>query len=202
MAIITPSNAKTAADGSVLKDALVIIDIETTGISPTGAAITEIAAIKYCGKTLLGEFQTLINPEEKIPSVITNLTGITNAMVKSKPVINEVLPLLLEFLGSPRNTFIGGHNVNFDISFLNFALQASERKKLRHKKIDTLFLARKLIPGEVPNFRLNTLAQYFKVKTEPSHRALADARATVEVLHALMDRAATDGVDLPKGLTI
>ena len=102
----------------------------------------------------------------------------------------------------PRNTFIGGHNVNFDISFLDFVLQASERKKLRHKKIDTLFLARKLIPGEVPNFRLNTLAQYFKVKTEPSHRALADARATVEVLHALMDRAATDGVDLPKGLTI
>jgi DNA polymerase-3 subunit epsilon len=172
----------------------VIVDLETTGGSPAQCAITEVGAVKYRGGECLGELQTLVNPGVAIPPMITVLTGITEAMVMPAPKIGEVLPALLEFIGPADTTVLGGHNVRFDVSFLDAALTAHGYERLRHRRVDTVALARRLVRDEVPNLRLSTLARHFRSSTEPVHRALSDARATLEVLHALLERAGTLGV--------
>ncbi len=169
----------------------VVVDLETTGGSPGNDAITEIGACKLRGGELLGTFDTLVNPRVAIPPLITVLTGITEAMVFPAPTIGEVLPTFLEFAG---DAVIVGHNIRFDISFLDAALVASGRPRLTNRRVDTVALARRLVRDEVPNLRLSTLAAHFRTATEPVHRAYADAAATAEVLHALLERAAAYGV--------
>ena len=172
----------------------VVLDLETTGASPATCAITEVGAVKYRGGECLGELHSLVNPGVAVPPMITVLTGITEAMVLPAPPIDEVLPALLEFLGPADRTVIGGHNVRFDVAFLDAALTARGYARLSHRRVDTAALARRLIRDEVPNLRLSTLARHLRVRTEPIHRALPDARATLEVLHALLERAAGFGV--------
>jgi DNA polymerase-3 subunit epsilon len=164
----------------------VVLDLETTGGAPDGNGITEIGAVKVRGGEQLGEFATLVNPGAPIPPFITVLTGITEAMVLPAPPIEEALPALLEFLGDA--VFVA-HNAPFDTGFLKAAC-------LRHgyvwpapRVLDTAQLARRLLTGdEVANNRLGTLAAHFRTAVRPTHRALEDARATVEVLHALIGR--------------
>ncbi len=182
--------------GTPLHDVtFVIIDLETTGGSPATCAITEIGAVKYRGGECLGELQTLVNPGVPIPPMITVLTGITEQMVMPAPPIAEVLPALLEFIGPPEGgTVLGGHNFRFDTSFLDAALTAHGYERLAHRRVDTVALARRLVRDEVPNLRLSTLARHFRTRSEPVHRALDDARATLEVLHALLERAGSLGV--------
>lgn len=169
----------------------VVLDLETTGASPADCAITEIGAVRYRGGERLGTFQTLVNPGVPIPPMITVLTGITEAMVLPAPPITEVLPALLEFIGG---AVIVGHNLRFDTGFLDAALEASGRPRLTNRRVDTLGLARRLLRDEVPDLKLGTLARHLRVPETPNHRALADAQATAEVLHALLERAGTLGV--------
>jgi DNA polymerase-3 subunit epsilon len=168
-----------------------VLDLETTGGSPAEHAITEIGAVKYRGGERLGHFETLVNPGMAIPPLITVLTGITEAMVLPAPRIGEVLPHFLEFLG---DAVIVGHNVRFDIGFLDAALVAHGYAPLAQRRTDTLALARRLVRDEVPNLKLGTLARHLRVPTEPNHRAMADAAATAEVFHMLLERAASFGV--------
>ncbi|MFZ4516552.1 MAG: DEDD exonuclease domain-containing protein [Acidimicrobiia bacterium] len=169
----------------------VVIDLETTGAQPARCGITEIGAVKARGGEVLGTFQTLINPGVAIPPMITVLTGITEAMVMPAPTIDQVLPTLLEFIG---DAVIIGHNVRFDVGFLNAALLGYGYDALPNRTIDTVRLARRLVRSEVPNCKLGTLAAHFRVTTTPSHRAFDDARATLEVFYALLERAGTIGV--------
>jgi DNA polymerase-3 subunit epsilon len=169
----------------------VVVDLETTGASPHTEAITEIGALRLRGGELLGTFETLVNPGIPIPPMITVLTGITDAMLIPAPTIAEVLPAFLEFA---HGAVIVGHNIRFDISFLDAALEAHGYPRLAHRRVDTVALARRLIRDEVPNLRLSTLARHFRTATEPVHRAYADAAATGEVLHNLLERAAAYGV--------
>lgn len=169
----------------------VVVDLETTGTSPASDAITEIGALRMRGGELLGRFETFVNPGVPIPPMITVLTGITEAMLVPAPRIAEVLPAFLEFA---RDAVIVGHNIRFDIGFLDAALAARGYPRLGHQRVDTVALARRLIRDEVPNLRLGTLAHHFRTAVEPVHRAYADAAATAEVLHALLERAASFGV--------
>ncbi len=169
----------------------VVLDLETTGGSPNDCAITEIGAVKYRGGETLGRFETLVNPGVPIPPMITVLTGITEAMVMPAPRIDEVLPQFLEFLGG---AVIVGHNVRFDVSFLDAACTRLGYPRLSHRRVDTVGMARRLVRDEVPNLKLGTLARHLRVPTEPNHRAMADAQATAEVLHCLLERAASFGV--------
>lgn len=173
----------------------VVVDLETTGGSPATSAITEIGAVKVRGGECLGTFSTLVNPGMPIPPMITVLTGITEAMVLPAPPIAEVLPAFLEFLGpaTPDRVLVG-HNLRFDASFLDAALVAHDRPRLAHTRVDTVALARRLLRDEVPNLKLATLARHVRASVPPTHRALDDARATVDLLHALLERAATFGV--------
>ena len=168
-----------------------VLDLETTGASPDTCAITEVGAIKVRGGECLGTFQTLVNPQTEIPFFITVLTGITMSMVVPAPTIGEVLPNLLEFAG---DSVIVGHNVRFDLSFLQAAFRAEGYPRLDNRWVDTCALARRLVRDEVPDCRLSTLADRMRLAHQPCHRALADALATADLLHALLERAGTIGV--------
>jgi DNA polymerase-3 subunit epsilon len=169
----------------------VVLDLETTGGSAGVDAITEIGVLRLRGGELLGRMETLVNPGVPIPPMITVLTGITEAMVLPAPPIAEVLPPFLELLG---DGVIVGHNIRFDCAFLDAALVANGYPRLSNRRVDTLALARRLVRDEIPNLRLATLARHFRTSVEPTHRAYADAAATAEVLHGLLERAASYGV--------
>ena len=132
-----------------------------------------------------------MNPGRAIPPEITVLTGITHAMVVPAPRIEQVLPALLEFVGE---AVIVGHNVRFDVGFLQAALERDERPRLRNRTVDTVALARRLVRDEVPNCKLGTLADRLRLDHKPSHRALDDALATGDLLHVLLERAGGLGV--------
>tara|TARA_B100002049_G_scaffold216510_1_gene182481 strand:+ start:9542 stop:11182 length:1641 start_codon:yes stop_codon:yes gene_type:complete len=168
-----------------------VLDFETTGGRRDTDMITEVGAVKYQGGQQIGTFQTLIDPGRAIPPQITVLTGITTAMVCRAPKIEQVLPSLLEFVG---DSVIVGHNVGFDLAFLNAALRRSGRTHWEGCKVDTLALARRLIRHEVPNHKLRTLAKYFRLAHQPNHRALDDAQATADLLHQLLEQASALGV--------
>lgn len=169
----------------------VVIDLETTGASPRDCAITEVAAARYEGGICTGTFSTLVNPGVEIPPFITYLTGITESMIGPAPPIESVLPALLEFIGG---AVLVGHNVRFDIAFLDAALRAHNYPTLSHRRIDTCSLARRLVRSEVANCKLGTLAAHFAFTHQPTHRALADVRATADLLFFLLERAAGYGV--------
>ncbi len=170
----------------------VVVDLETTGGSPASSAITEIGAVKVRGGEILGEFQSLVNPGEGIPPFIAVLTGITDALVASAPPIAAVLPAFLEFA---RGSVLVAHNAPFDLGFLRAACLAGETQWPGFRHVDTAVLARRALSrDESPNCKLATLARVFCARTEPCHRALADARATVDVLHGLLERVGNLGV--------
>jgi len=170
-----------------------VVDLETTGGSAAkGSKITEFGAVKVRGGEVLGEFQTLVNPDELIPAFITVLTGITDQMVMHAPRIAEVLPSFLEFA---RGTVLVAHNAPFDVGFLKHYARVLEIPWPGFETLDTAVLARRVLTREeVPNCKLSTLAVKFSASTTPNHRALSDARATVDVLHGLFERLGPLGV--------
>lgn len=174
----------------------VVLDLETTGSSPaTGAGITEIGAVKVRGGEVIGEFQTLINPGGPIPAFITILTGITQSMVAPAPSIEEIFPAFLEFLGPHQENVLVAHNAPFDIGFLKASAANQNYLWPKFQIVDTARLARQvLLRDEVINCKLATLAQFFRTDTSPNHRALDDAKATVDVLHGLLERLGSFGV--------
>jgi DNA polymerase-3 subunit epsilon len=170
----------------------VVLDLETTGGSPANDRITEVGAVKIRGGEVLGTFHSLVNPEVPIPPLISALTGITDGMVAGAEPIEVVLPCLLEFLG---RAVLVAHNASFDRRFVQANLERHGYQRLANRVVCTARLARKLLPrDEVPNVRLATLAAYLGATTAPCHRALTDARATVDVLHGLLERAGSYGV--------
>ncbi|CAN5616178.1 DEDD exonuclease domain-containing protein [soil metagenome] len=170
-----------------------VFDLETTGGSAQGGSmITEIGAVKVRGGEVLGEFQTLVNPRTEIPAFIAVLTGISNSMVADSPPIESVLPAFLEFAAG---TVLVAHNAPFDVGFLRYFAEQQDREWPAFEVVDTAVLARRVITrDDAPNCKLSSLAKAFGSTTTPNHRALSDARATVDVLHALMERIGGLGV--------
>ena len=170
-----------------------VVDLETTGGSAAGGSmITEIGAVKVRGGEVLGEFQTLVNPHAEIPPFIAVLTGITNSMVHDAPPIESALPAFLEFAAG---CVLVAHNAPFDVGFLKHFAAQQGRPWPKLEVLDTAKLARRVITrDDAPNCKLSSLAQLFNSTTTPNHRALADARATVDVLHGLMERLGGLGV--------
>ena len=169
----------------------VVVDLETTGGSPHDSRITEFGAVKIRGGEIVGEFQSLVDPCQSIPASISALTGITNAMVATRPAVEAVLPTFLEFCAGAT---LVAHNARFDVGFLNAGLERLSYPRLENPVVCTASLARRLVRDEVRDCKLATLAQRFATRTVPNHRALSDARATVEVFHSLLERAGSYGV--------
>ena len=158
-----------------------IIDIETTGLSPAKEKVTEIAIVLHDGEKITGEFSTLINPEKKIPYRITQMTGISNQMVKGEPKFYEVAKQIVEMT---QDRIIVGHNVRFDYGFL-----CNEFKSLgydfQRSTLDTIKLSRKLIPGK-KSYSLGKLCADLGIDNQARHRALGDALATTELFELLL----------------
>lgn len=165
---------------------MVVVDLETTGTDPAHDAITEIGAVKVRGGEVVGEFRTFVDPDRPIPAYIARLTGISDDTVREAPRIDAVLPMFLEF---SHDCALVAHNARFDVGFLRARAAALEIPWPDPPVLDTLRLAR-LVYGrdEVRDHKLGTLAAHVGASVTPDHRALSDARATVDVLHAIIER--------------
>lgn len=170
----------------------VVLDLETTGGSAGTDSITEIGAVKVCGGERVGELTTLVDPATDLAPGVVALTGITSRMVAGAPRLPQVLPSVLEFL---RGAVLVAHNAPFDAGFLRAACERHGQVWPRPPVLCTARLARAVLSrDEAPSVRLGALAELFDTATRPTHRALADARATVEVLHRLLERVGNLGV--------
>ena len=163
---------------STVKD-YVALDIETTGLSPKSDEIINIGAIRYRNDKPVDQLDILVKPQKSIPPFITNLTGISNGMVKKAPYILEVMPYVIDFVG---HDIILGHNVRFDINFLNFAMEKNGFNSFFNTYIDTMWMARRFRKN-------NTLERLVKDYVNPyyieAHRGLDDAKNTALVFQKL-----------------
>jgi DNA polymerase-3 subunit epsilon len=155
-------------------DDYVVIDIETTGFSPSKNDIIEISAIRVTRNEEAETFTTLCRPREGIPKFIEKMTGITNEMVSDAPEIGDVIGDFVSFIG---NSIVVGHNVNFDINFIYDNYDKAYGKPFDNDFIDTLPLARKLFP-EMGHHRLGDMAKRFRINCGRAHRSLDDCRTT------------------------
>ncbi len=159
---------------------IVALDLETTGLDPKTDGITEIGAVRFRGKRVEAEWHALINPGQRIPTFITHLTGITNAMVQDAPPMAAIVDELADFVG---NAPVLGHNIRFDISFLR------KHGILHHNDLlDTYDMASVLMPN-AGRYKLGSLAQALGVPIDNTHRALDDARLTQQIYVRLYEEA-------------
>jgi DNA polymerase III subunit epsilon len=179
-----------ALGSPLIATTFVVLDLETTGLSPDRDRITEVGAVRVRGGEVLGELRTFVHPGRPIPPAVTAVTGITDAMVRDAPGPAVVVPTLLEFLG---DAVLVAHNAAFDVGFLRAATHRLGLGPFEPVVVDTARLARRLVRDEVRDCRLATLAVHLRARHRPEHRALADARATVDVLHGLLERAGSLG---------
>lgn len=162
---------------------LIVLDIETTGLSPHRHHITEIAAVKLLGNKVIDRFEQLINPQVHIPRFITKLTGITDDMVKNKPTIDKVLPSFEHFANSD---ILVAHNASFDYNFLAQKFYLHRKKAFTNNTLCTKRLANRIIP-ELPSKRLGALCEHFGVINKQAHRAMGDVMATTSVFQNMLD---------------
>jgi DNA polymerase-3 subunit epsilon len=163
-----------------------IIDVETTGGSPSSDRVIEIAVFVYDGEKITNSFSTLINPKRPIDPYVTKLTGISNDMVKDSPLFEEVHQKVLEL--THENIFVA-HNVKFD-----FGMIRQEFKRLgidfNRKQLDTVNLARKVLPG-FESYSLGNICDSLNIQITDRHRATGDAEATVKLLEIMLAKPAS-----------
>lgn len=172
-----------------LDEEFIVFDIETTGLSSKNNKITEIGAIKIKNGEIIDSYSSLINPEINIPAKITELTGITNDMVKDKPTIEFILSEFLKFIGD-RPVVV--HNADFDIAFIR-----ENMKRINgiftNTIVDTLKLSRVLLPN-LKRHRLNIVAKELNIPLLNHHRAVDDARATAGIFIKFIEIMKTMGI--------
>ena len=162
-----------------------VLDFETTGLYPfNGDRIVEVGMVRANSARILKTFTSLINPKRNIPEVVSRINHITDDMVKDSPFIEAKIDLMMDFM---KNSVVVAQNLNFDISFLNYQLQSMGRPKIDLWMVDTLKVAKVLLP-HLERFSLEHITKELKIKNKESHRALADTEATTKVLHAFIKR--------------
>lgn len=169
-----------------------VVDIETTGLSPQYNEIIEIAAIKYKSGEKVDIFSTLVKPEYEIDEYITELTGITNEMVATAPRIGDCIADFKEFIG---NEIIVGYNVNFDINFLYDNLLECRDEKLSNNFVDVMRIAKRVLP-ELSHHRQKDIAEYYGISIDGAHRAKADCLMCNECFENLKNEIKASGVTL------
>jgi DNA polymerase-3 subunit epsilon len=167
----------------------IAIDVETTGLGPTRHRVIEVAAIRFSGGVEQDRFESLIQPDRRVPKYITKLTGLTDGHLEESPRFAEIADAFVEFVGSQP---IIGHNVGFDLSFLNAELKRVDRPALINDRIDVMFLGMKLVPG-LRRPTLERLAQSVGIATARVHRAAEDARLAGLAAGKLSEIAAQTG---------
>lgn len=168
----------------------VVFDIETTGLSIINSKIIELAGVRMREGKEIDRFETFINPHEKIPYHIQQLTNITDDMVKDAPELEPKLREFIEFIG---DAVLVAHNARFDIGFIQANCKAIGLPEVANPVLDTLELARFIHPS-LKNHRLNTLADKYKISLENHHRAIDDSVALGGVLFGLIADAASRSI--------
>ena len=164
-----------------------IVDIETTGGHASASSITEVAIFIHDGQKVIDSYETLVNPEQDIPHYITGLTGINNAMVRNAPTFSKVAEKVYNMLNG--HVFVA-HNVNFDYSFIRYQLQDCGYT-LTSKKLCTIRLARKVIPGQ-RSYSLGNICTALGIENHGRHRAAGDALATVKLFEHMLANGASE----------
>lgn len=169
----------------------VVLDFETTGAKCPPCRVTEIGAYRIEKGKITDKFHTLVNPETEIPIFITQLTGITDQMVRNAPKFREIASDFLLFIG---DAVLVAHNAPFDIRFLNYEIsKIYDGYKVANPHLCTVQLSRRLVP-HIENHKLNTVAEYFRVNLENHHRASHDAHATAKIFVNLLEQLNELGV--------
>jgi DNA polymerase III epsilon subunit family exonuclease len=169
----------------------IVFDTETTGAKPPFSRMTEIGCYKVRNGKIVGEFETLVNPQTPIPPFIAALTGISNEMVARAPLFSDIAAELLNFIG---NAVLVAHNAAFDVKFLNSEISRTfAGYKVANAHLCTVRLSRKLLP-DLANHRLHTVAQHFSIPIFNRHRAAGDALATAKIFVNLLEDLAKRGV--------
>jgi DNA polymerase III subunit epsilon len=175
----------------LLEDATyVVVDLETTGLRPGSSHICEIGAVRVVGFELADEFQTLVDPRERLSPAVAALTGLDDRMLRGAPPPGVAVQRFLAFAG---DAVLVAHNARFDLSFLDRETERLTGSRLANPVVDTVSLARRLLAGRVPRASLAQLAHFVGTSVEPCHRALPDAQATAEVLLVLIGLAQERG---------
>ena len=186
-AYLAPDNTKSIYNGKGqdIDATYCVLDLETTGFSATNDRITEIGIMKVKNKEVIDEFSCFVNPERHIPERVTEVTNISDDMVKDAETIEKVFPKMLEFLGDQNETVIVAHNANFDVGFLK---QNAKRLgyDFNYSYLDTLSLAKDLFP-DYKKYKLGKIAENLGIKVEVAHRALDDVDTTVKVFNIMID---------------
>jgi len=173
-------------------DEYIVFDLETTGLDPSYDDIIEIAAIHIKSGSVIAEYQSLINPGYEIDEFITNLTGITNEMLYNAPGIQDILPSFIDFLG---DHILIAHNANFDINFLYDNCIVHLGKPLSNDFVDTMRLGRWLFK-DLPNHKLDTMLEHFKICGCVEHRAHTDALNVYRCYEYMKKYATENGIDI------
>ena len=160
-----------------------VVDIETTGNGYKGQKITEISVFLFDGEKIIDEFTSLVNPEQPIPNFITNLTGITDSMVRTAPKFYEIAKKIEEIT---KDAIFVAHNVNFDYNIIRDEYK-SFGFDFKRKKLCTVRLSRKIIPG-LASYSLGNICKAEGIEISARHRAKGDAEATVELFRRLLKR--------------
>jgi DNA polymerase-3 subunit epsilon len=168
----------------------VVVDLETTGLSPATSSICEIGAVRVRGLELEERFETLVNPRRPLPAAIAALTGIDARELRGAPPVELAVRRFLDFAG---DSVLVAHNARFDIGFLDREVERLTGRRIAAPVVDTVSLARRILAGRVGRVGLASLAHFFGTSTRPCHRALADAEATAEILLALIGLAQERG---------
>lgn len=183
--------AKPPGAGLLLEDATyVVVDLETTGLRPGQSGICEIGAVRIRALERAGEFETLVNPGMRIAPGASAITGLRDEQLRGAPRPQEAVRRFLDFAG---DAVLVAHNARFDLAFLDRETELLTGSRIAAPVIDTVLLARKLLAGRVAGFSLGQLSWFLGTTERPCHRALPDARATAELLLALIGLAQERG---------
>jgi len=167
----------------------VVLDTETTGLRPGPNRVIEIAGIRMRGGEVIDSFQSLVNPNRRLPPFIVQFTGITQEMVAGAPGAEQIFPDFLQFI---EGAILVGHNVGFDIGFLSYEAQLLGYA-FPIDGLDTIPLARRFLPG-LRRFKLDVVAGHLKIPMVNRHRALGDAKVTAAIFMKLLNLARQEGI--------
>lgn len=170
----------------------VVVDLETTGLRPARSAICEIGAVRVEGLLAAGTFQTLVDPGAPLPRAVARLTGLGDRELRGAPPVESAVLRFVAFAG---DSVLVAHNARFDLGFLDREVARLTGRRIAAPVVDTVGLARRLLAGRVRRADLASLAHFFGTSVRPCHRALPDARATAEILVALVGLAQERGAE-------
>ena len=195
-AYLAPDNTKSVYNGKKqsIDTTYCVLDLETTGFSATTEKITEVGIMKVKEGKVIDEFSCFVNPEKHIPERVTEVTNITDEMVKDAETIDKVFPKILEFLGDDQETVVVAHNANFDVGFLKQNAK-NLGYEFNYTYLDTLSLAKDLFPN-YKKYKLGKIAENLGIKVEVAHRALDDVDTTVKVFNVMVDMLKEKGATI------